>query len=65
MAKEKPETAAGEQSPAILRVASFAEQRCRAGRTFTREPADLLLSDLTGDDVAAIEGDPQLKTERI
>lgn len=64
MAKDKPETAAGEQSPAILRVASFADQRCRAGRTFTREPVDLLLSCLSDDDIAAIEGDPQLKTER-
>jgi hypothetical protein len=65
MAVNKPEKGASSDVPTILRVSSFAQMRCRAGRQFTTEPVDLPLESLTDSDIEAIESDPQLKTERV
>lgn len=65
MAHNKAEQGATETAPTIIRVSSFAPMRCRAGRQFGKDPTEIALADLTPDELAAIESDPQLKTERI
>lgn len=66
MAHTKAEQGAAETAPTtLLRVSSFAPMRCRAGRQFSTEPTEIALADLADDELAAIESDPQLKTERV
>jgi hypothetical protein len=49
----------------VLRVRSYAERFCRAGFRFYQEPTDLLLSELTPDQIEAIESEPNLYSERV
>lgn len=64
MAHSKADQGAAETAPTIIRVSSFATMRCRAGRQFGQAPTEIALADLTADELAAIESDPQLRTER-
>ncbi|MFL1552494.1 hypothetical protein ACI77I_25995 [Pseudomonas sp. D47] len=55
---------AGPTAPGI-RVRSFGPLFHRAGRQFTSESLDILLADLTEEQLAAIEGEARLSSQRI
>lgn len=66
MAKKTAETESQDTAaPSVLRVYSYAPRFCRAGFRFTPEPTDLLLSDLTPEQIEAIEAEPNLFSERV
>lgn len=44
----------------VLRVTGPAKGRWRAGRKFGPEPVDIPVAELTEDDLAKLEGDPEL-----
>ncbi|WP_295081118.1 hypothetical protein [Tabrizicola sp.] len=72
-AQEAPSATAAPQAPApdvvkpaakvkahVLRVTGPAKGRWRAGRKFGPEPVDIPVAELTEDDLAKLEGDPEL-----
>ncbi|WP_295081148.1 hypothetical protein [Tabrizicola sp.] len=72
-AQEAPSATAAPQAPApdvvkpaakakahVLRVTGPAKGRWRAGRKFGAEPVDIPVAELTEDDLAKLEGDPEL-----
>lgn len=60
----KAEAKAADPVP-VLRVIGPAKGFRRAGRTFTAEPVDIPLDDLSDGDLAALEAEPNLITARI
>lgn len=50
---------------AIVRVRSIPISRRRAGREFSRTPTDIPSTELTEDDLRALEGDPLLVVEIV
>jgi hypothetical protein len=48
-----------------LKVSSFATRFCSAGRRFYPDPTLIPLDELSAEDLAEIEAEPRLKTNRV